>query len=122
MAKNLVLGPILAHLAQFWAAKFFYFKNLALSVTRYYVQLSSCTISTKKTNYPTLRKLSDGPTDGQMDQSDFIGCCPTNVSVQQELPKKDAFHQSIPTLKKFSLIDSGIFLLLCSLSLLDARL
>ena len=66
MAKKLVLGLILAHLAVI-----FFFKNLVLSVTRYHGQLLSCTIS-EKTNYPILRKLSD-------DQSDFIGCCPTNV-------------------------------------------
>ena len=61
MIKKLVLDPILAHLAQIRAAKFF-FKNLALSVTRYHGQLSSCTISDKK-NDPILRKLSDGWTD-----------------------------------------------------------
>ena len=33
-----------------------FFKNLALSVTRYHGQLSSCTIS-EKTNDPILRKL-----------------------------------------------------------------
>ena len=65
MAKNLVLGPILAHLAQIWAPNFF-FKNLASSVTRYHGQLSSCTIS-EKTNDPILRKLSDGQTDRPTD-------------------------------------------------------
>ena len=65
MAKNLVLGPILAHLAQIWAPNFF-FKNLAASVTRYHGQLSSCTIS-EKTNDPILRKLSDGQTDRPTD-------------------------------------------------------
>ena len=57
--KNLVLGPILVHLAQIRAAIFFFFffKNLASSVTRYYGQPSSCTI--EKTNDPILRKLSD---------------------------------------------------------------
>ena len=37
----------------------------------------------KKTNDPILRKFSDGWTNGwkdrQTDESDFIGCCPTNV-------------------------------------------
>ena len=33
----------------------------------------------KKTNDPILRKLSDRETEGQTDQSDFIGCCRTNV-------------------------------------------
>ena len=56
---------------------FFFSKNLALSVTRYHGQLSSCTIS-EKTNDPILRKLvTDGRTDrrrdGQTDESDFIG-------------------------------------------------
>ena len=60
--NKLVLGPILAHLAQIWTTippppqK----KNLAPSVTKYHVQLS-CTIS-EKTNDPILRKL-DGRTD-----------------------------------------------------------
>ena len=82
MAKEkLVLDLILAHLAQIRAAKFF-FKNLALSVTRCHGQLSSCAIS-EKTNDLILRKLrdgrTDGQTDGQADKSDFIGCCQTNV-------------------------------------------
>ena len=46
----------------------FFFKNLALSVvTRYHVQLSSCTIS-GKSNDPILRKLSDGWMDRQMNR------------------------------------------------------
>ena len=36
----------------------FFLKNLALSITRYHGQLSSCTIS-DKTKDPILRKLSD---------------------------------------------------------------
>ena len=60
MTKNLVSGPILAHLAQF------FFKNLALSVTIYYDQLLSSTIS-EKINDPSLRKRSDGRTDGRTD-------------------------------------------------------
>ena len=59
--KPLVLEPISAHLAQIWPANFFFFffKNLASSVTRYHGKLSSCTI-TEKNNDPILRKLSDG--------------------------------------------------------------
>ena len=57
---------------------------MASSVARYYGQLSSCTIS-QKTNDPILRKLSDGRTNGETDESDFIGRCPTNV----ERPIKD---------------------------------
>ena len=64
MSTNLVLGPIFAHLAQIWNAKVFFPKNLALSVTRYHDQLSSHTISEKNKD-PILRKLSDGPADGQ---------------------------------------------------------
>ena len=50
-----------------------------MTVTRYHdpVQYQ------KKTNDPILRKLSDGRTEGrtdrQTDESDFIGQCPTNV-------------------------------------------
>ena len=66
MTKNLVLGPILTYLAQIWAASLF-FKNLALSVTRYYGQLSSGTIS-EETNDLILKKLSDRQTDGRMDR------------------------------------------------------
>ena len=64
MAKNLVLALILVHLTQIQAAIFFFFfQNLAPSVTRCHGQLS-CTIS-EKTNDPIFRKLSDGRTDGQ---------------------------------------------------------
>ena len=52
MVKNLILGLIYPRSAQIRAAKsfffFFFFKNLASSVTRYYGQLSSCSISEKK--------------------------------------------------------------------------
>ena len=59
---------------------FFFFKNLALSVTRYQVSYHHVyTISEKKTNYPILRKLGDRQLDRQRNQSDFIGCCPTNI-------------------------------------------
>ena len=68
----------------------FFFKILALSVTRYHGQLSSWTIS-EKTNDRILRKICEGRTDGQTDrrtdgqtdrrtdESDFIRRCPTNV-------------------------------------------
>ena len=61
MTKNLVSSPILAHLAQIWAAIFF-FKNLASPVTKCHGHLSLSTIS-EKINDPILRKLSDGRTD-----------------------------------------------------------
>ena len=64
--KTLILGPILAPLAQIQATNFF-FKNLALPVTRYHGQLSSCTIS-EETNDPILRKVSDGWTDRRIDR------------------------------------------------------
>ena len=51
---------------KFWPPIYF-FKNLALSVTRYHGQLSSCTIS-EKTNELILRKFSDGRTDRQTDR------------------------------------------------------
>ena len=56
-------------------------KNLAWSVARYQGQLSSSTIS-EKTIDPIVRKFSDRrdeQTDRQMDESDFITRCPTNV-------------------------------------------
>ena len=43
-----------------------YFKNLALSITRYHGQLSSCKTS-EKTNDPILRKLSDARTARRTD-------------------------------------------------------
>ena len=51
---------------------------MALSVSNYYGQLSSCTIS-EKTNDTILRKPSDGWTDGQTNDDDLIGRCPINV-------------------------------------------
>ena len=63
MAKNLISGLTLAHLAKIWVTIFF-FKNLALSVTRYHGQLSSCSIS-EKTNDPILKKIINGWTDGR---------------------------------------------------------
>ena len=64
--EKLVSGPILIHLAQIRAAKTFFSKNLASSVTGYHVQLSSCTKS-EKTNDP-IRKLSNGRTRGRTDK------------------------------------------------------
>ena len=64
MTKNLVLVLILTHLVQILAAKFFFSKNLAPSVTRYHGWLSSCTMS-EKTNDSILRKLSDRQTEAK---------------------------------------------------------
>ena len=66
MAKNLVSGLILAHLTQIWPNKFF-FQKMALPVTIYHGQLSSCTIS-EKSKDPIFRKLSDGRTVGRTDR------------------------------------------------------
>ena len=53
-------GPNLGPLGPNSGCKiFFFFKNLALSVTRYHGQLLSCTTS-GKTNDPILRKFTDG--------------------------------------------------------------
>ena len=55
--------------------------------------LSSYTIS-EKTNDPILRELSDGRTDGQREENDFIGRCPTNVERPKNicrLYKKEIF-------------------------------
>ena len=57
MAKNLVLGPILTHLAQIQDTKFFFQKFDSIS------HLSD------KTNDPILRKLNDGWMDGWMNGS-----------------------------------------------------
>ena len=63
MAKNLALGPILGPIwPTFGPPNFFFFKNLAPSVTRYHGQLSSGTIS-ENADDPILRKLSDERTD-----------------------------------------------------------
>ena len=53
------------------------------SVTRYHEQLSSCTKS-EKSNDPILTKRMDERTDGQTDDSDFMGRCPTNVERPKE--------------------------------------
>ena len=57
------------------SGRFFFFppQKSALSVTRYHGQLSSCKIS-EETNDSILRKFSNGQTD----ESDFIGRCPTD--------------------------------------------
>ena len=62
-------GPDLDQLGPNLGLPRIFFKNLAASVTRYHGQLSSCKIL-EKTNYPILRKLSDGRTDGRTDKTD----------------------------------------------------
>ena len=61
--EKLHFGPDLGLLDPNSGSQFF-FKILALSVTRYYRQLSSCAIS-EKTNDPIFRKFSDRRTDEQ---------------------------------------------------------
>ena len=56
---------------------FFFFKNLASSGTRYHGQLSSFKISEKTSN---LEKFSNGRTDRQTDESDFLGRWPTDFN------------------------------------------
>ena len=58
-----------------------FFKNLAPSVTRYHVQLSSCTTS-EKTNDPILRKLRE--------ESDFIRLCLPNVERPKALKESQS--------------------------------
>ena len=68
-------GPDLGRFGQNSGCHFFlfFFKNLASSGTRYHGQLSSFKIS-EKTYYPILRNLvTDGRTDRQTDESDFLG-------------------------------------------------
>ena len=60
--KKLYFVPALGPLDPNSGRKIFFFKNLASPVARYHGQLSSCTIS-EKTNYPILKKLSDGQTN-----------------------------------------------------------
>ena len=81
MAKNLILSLILVRWTQVRTVKYFFFTNLAFSVTRYHGQISECKIS-EKTNDPIMSKFSDGrtdrQTDRQTDECDFIGRPPTN--------------------------------------------
>ena len=53
----------------------------------------------EKTNYPILRKLSDGQTggrtDGQTDENDFIGRCPTNVERPKGESKKKVWEKKM---------------------------
>ena len=65
--KKLHYGPDLGQLyPNLSCQSFFFFKNLASSVTRYHGVLRSCTIS-EKTNDPIFRKVSGGQMERQMD-------------------------------------------------------
>ena len=76
---------------------------MALSVTGYHRQLSSCTIS-EKADDPILRKFSDGRTDRwtdrQKEESDFIGLCPINVEPLTCFQRGFKFINKIPFIKK----------------------
>ena len=75
-------GPDLGLLEPNSSHWFFFFSNMASSVTRYYGQISSCTIS-EKTNDSIFGKFSERRTDKlidrQKDESNFIWRFPTNV-------------------------------------------
>ena len=75
MAKKLVLGLILAHLAQIWAAKNFFSKiwllqSLDVMVSYHHVKYQKKLMTQSWGNLVT---------DGQMDKNDFIGRCRSNV-------------------------------------------
>ena len=72
MAKKLVLGLILPHLAQIGAANFFFlfffFSKIWLRQSLYVIVSYHHVQYQKKINDPILRKLSDGRTDGRTDR------------------------------------------------------
>ena len=70
MAKNLALGPILAHLAQIQVIKFFVSKIWLCQLQDVMVSYQSCRISIK-TNDPILRK--EGWRDGGRDRGQTDG-------------------------------------------------
>ena len=81
-------GSELGLMGQNWGPAFFY---LSSSVTRYHGQLWPSTISLK-TSDSILRKFSDEQTDGQTDESDFIGRSPTNVEHPIDLEILSQFY------------------------------
>ena len=62
--EKLHFGPDLDPLGPNSGLRFSFFKNVALSATRYHGQLSPCTIL-EKTNDLFFKKFSDRLTDGQ---------------------------------------------------------
>ena len=113
----------MAYLVQIQASIFF-FKNLALSVTRYHGHILSWTIP-KKNNDPILRKLGEGQTEGQTDRqtdghtdkSDFMGHCLTSA----ECPK--AMQRSTGLFLMFVMDIHCVFILkFCSWNLLQSNL
>ena len=72
--KNIISGPVLAHLAQdtqICFSKFWLRQLLDIMVSYHH--------TSEKTNDLILRKYSGGRTDRQTEERDFIGRCPTNV-------------------------------------------
>ena len=75
MAKNLFLGPIWVHLAQIQVVNFFFSKiwlrqSLDIMVSYHHV------LYQKKLMVKSWENLvTDGETNEQMDESDFIGRC-----------------------------------------------
>ena len=73
------LGPNSGH--QFFFLKIWLCQSLDIMVSYHHVKYK------KKTNDPILKKFTDGGmdertdghTDRQRDESDFIGCCPTDI-------------------------------------------
>ena len=74
MAKNLVLGSILTRLThpdrKISFSRILFHQSLDIMVSYYHVQYK------KKTDDPNLKKLTEGRTDGQTAESDFIGRSP----------------------------------------------
>ena len=83
MAKNLALDLILAYLAQIQATNFF-FKNLASSVPRFHDSYHHVQYQKKLMIQSWENLVTDEWRKGQGDESDFIGCCRTNIERPKE--------------------------------------
>ena len=83
MTKNLVLGLILAYLAQIWATNFFLTKiwlrqSLDIMDSYYHAQYQKKLMIQSWENL-VMDEWPDGRTDTQTEKSDFIGGCTTNA-------------------------------------------
>ena len=74
MAKNQVSGPILGHLVQIWANKFWSAIAMYNIKKKLMIQAWENLVTDERTNEQT-----DERTDEQTDESDLTGRCPTNV-------------------------------------------
>ena len=91
--KNL-MGLILARWAHIWTAKIWLRKSLDIMVTYHHIQNQKKLMILSWENFVT-----DGRTDGrqmeesrgQTDESDFLGCCPTNVEHPTSSKAEDWF-------------------------------